>query len=287
MFRSHVFSKMNVVPFCRRSSRAPTSIQRHLSTQRNLLHNGATASPRTRRHRPTQNDSWSPAQTSWFFNLRLQGIHSCAGTFRILYTCSDRLIYISSAVAHHGHVTRPKPGTGCVIVTHFKYSSSLSHNHSIKIHFEDSKGTIIKTVEANEGDDLLSVAHEHDIDLEGACNVISSLTMHVSNAISRFIWLLGIFHTLLSTCFLTPPIRGMWRICCMLHLPCYHPNRILWPASRTRGWRKRYAWHGIWPDRYEQTGMPGNTYTRTWWNDGNVAVSYPEYVCWRWVMVLV
>lgn len=28
---------------------------------------------------------------------------------------------------------------------------------------------MIKTVEANEGDDILSIAHEHDIDLEGAC----------------------------------------------------------------------------------------------------------------------
>lgn len=37
----------------------------------------------------------------------------------------------------------------------------------IKIHFKDSKGTLIKTVEANEGDDILSIAHEYDIDLEG------------------------------------------------------------------------------------------------------------------------
>ena len=38
----------------------------------------------------------------------------------------------------------------------------------IKLHFKDSKGSLIKTVEANEGDDILSIAHEHDIDLEGA-----------------------------------------------------------------------------------------------------------------------
>lgn len=37
----------------------------------------------------------------------------------------------------------------------------------IKVHFKDSKGTLVKTVEANEGDDLLGVAHEYDIDLEG------------------------------------------------------------------------------------------------------------------------
>ena len=39
---------------------------------------------------------------------------------------------------------------------------------SLKLHFRDSKGQLIKTVEANEGDDILSIAHEHDIDLEGA-----------------------------------------------------------------------------------------------------------------------
>lgn len=38
----------------------------------------------------------------------------------------------------------------------------------IKVHFKDSKGNHLKTIEANEGDDLLSIAHEHDIDLEGA-----------------------------------------------------------------------------------------------------------------------
>lgn len=37
----------------------------------------------------------------------------------------------------------------------------------IKVHFKDSKGNLIKTVEANEGDDLLAIAHEYDIDLEG------------------------------------------------------------------------------------------------------------------------
>jgi hypothetical protein len=43
---------------------------------------------------------------------------------------------------------------------------------SIKLHFRDSKGQLIKTVEASEGDDILSIAHEHDIDLEGAIFII-------------------------------------------------------------------------------------------------------------------
>ena len=38
---------------------------------------------------------------------------------------------------------------------------------SITLHFKDHKGTPIKTIQANEGDDILSLAHEWDIDLEG------------------------------------------------------------------------------------------------------------------------
>lgn len=52
-------------------------------------------------------------------------------------------------MAQHGGIDRPDPGTG------------------IKVIFRDSKGTDIKTVEVNEGDDLLSIAHEYDIELEG------------------------------------------------------------------------------------------------------------------------
>lgn len=38
----------------------------------------------------------------------------------------------------------------------------------------------MKTVSANEGDDLLSIAHEYDIDLEGACEgSIACSTCHV------------------------------------------------------------------------------------------------------------
>jgi len=47
-------------------------------------------------------------------------------------------------------------------------------------HILDSKGKLIKTVEANEGDDILSIAHEHDIDLEGACEgSVACSTCHV------------------------------------------------------------------------------------------------------------
>lgn len=41
-------------------------------------------------------------------------------------------------------------------------------HYSLKVHFKDSEGNLIRTVEANEGDDILAIAHEYDIDLEGA-----------------------------------------------------------------------------------------------------------------------
>lgn len=37
----------------------------------------------------------------------------------------------------------------------------------IKLTFRDAKGNDIKTIEGNEGDDLLSLAHDYDVDLEG------------------------------------------------------------------------------------------------------------------------
>ncbi|KAF7327689.1 Ferredoxin [Mycena kentingensis (nom. inval.)] len=68
----------------------------------------------------------------------------------------------TSLPLRHGGLRRPSPGTG------------------IKIHFKDSKGDLLKTVEANEGDDLLSIAHEYDIDLEGACEgSVACSTCHV------------------------------------------------------------------------------------------------------------
>jgi hypothetical protein len=47
------------------------------------------------------------------------------------------------------------------------YPDSRFTKIRIQIHFKDAKGNLIKTVEGNEGDDLLSIAHEYDIDLEG------------------------------------------------------------------------------------------------------------------------
>ncbi|KAF8148411.1 2Fe-2S ferredoxin-type domain-containing protein [Crassisporium funariophilum] len=79
----------------------------------------------------------------WFSDRRMRSLHS-------------------SAVTRHGGLDRPAPGTG------------------IKVHFKDSAGVLLKTVEANEGDDILSIAHEYDIDLEGACEgSVACSTCHV------------------------------------------------------------------------------------------------------------
>jgi ferredoxin len=60
------------------------------------------------------------------------------------------------------------------------FDQNPHHPHRIKIHFQDSRGELIKTIEGNEGDDILSLAHEHDIDLEGACEgSIACSTCHV------------------------------------------------------------------------------------------------------------
>ncbi|KAJ7594099.1 ferredoxin [Mycena floridula] len=100
----------------------------------------------------------------------LQTMLSC--TRRNLLNCSksssprniiaQRRTIHASPSRNHGHLTRPLPGTG------------------IKIHFKDSKGNLLKTIEANDGDDVLSIAHEHDIDLEGACEgSVACSTCHI------------------------------------------------------------------------------------------------------------
>lgn len=69
--------------------------------------------------------------------------------------------FTTTQTAYHGTLQRPKEGTG------------------IKVTFRDSKGSDIRTVEANEGDDLLSIAHEYDIDLEGESTLPPSRALDV------------------------------------------------------------------------------------------------------------
>jgi hypothetical protein len=74
-----------------------------------------------------------------------------------------------SPVTRHGNITRPPPGTGYVVSVLLALPLSNSFSPSrIKVNFKNSNGDLLKTVEVNEGDDILSIAHEHDIDLEGA-----------------------------------------------------------------------------------------------------------------------
>ncbi|KAI0340245.1 ferredoxin [Trametopsis cervina] len=69
---------------------------------------------------------------------------------------------MNQLVRLHGQITRPASGTG------------------ITVHFKDAKGNHLKTIEGNEGDDILSLAHEYDIDLEGACEgSVACSTCHV------------------------------------------------------------------------------------------------------------
>ncbi|CUA77068.1 Adrenodoxin homolog, mitochondrial [Rhizoctonia solani] len=73
-----------------------------------------------------------------------------------------RRTFTFTSIRWHNQVTRPEPGTG------------------IKLHFKDSKGALVKTIECNEGDNILDLAHEHDIDLEGACEgSVACSTCHV------------------------------------------------------------------------------------------------------------
>jgi len=59
-------------------------------------------------------------------------------------------------------------------------SSSLLQPSKIKVNFKNSNGDLLKSVEVNEGDDILSIAHKHDIDLEGACEgSVACSTCHV------------------------------------------------------------------------------------------------------------
>lgn len=84
------------------------------------------------------------------------------GRGRSKFSSSRTRSFHTSAVFQHSGINRPPPGTG------------------IKVYFKDSKGNLLKTVEANEGDDILAMAHEYDIDLEGACEgSVACSTCHV------------------------------------------------------------------------------------------------------------
>ncbi|PWN21953.1 ferredoxin [Microstroma glucosiphilum] len=119
---------------------------------------------------PCASSSYSTATGPSTSSLRLSSsntslhfpLHRLTPAFSLPLRPHSTRAFSSSASRSHGGIHRPKAGEG------------------IKVTFRDSKGQDIKTVEANEGDDLLSVAHEYDIDLEGACEgSIACSTCHV------------------------------------------------------------------------------------------------------------
>ena len=113
-------------------------------------------------------------------------------------------------VTFHGR--RLEQGT---LRTYLLYSIPLFTTLRIKLHFKDSKGNLIKTVEANEGDDVLSIAHEHDIDLEGTLGFANGSELRCSR------W--------------TIPFRCLRRICRMLDLSHNPRSRVIRSSAGTRG----------------------------------------------------
>ncbi|KAG8956631.1 hypothetical protein FRC04_000109 [Tulasnella sp. 424] len=74
----------------------------------------------------------------------------------------NQRLFSTSPVVRHTEIVPPEPGTG------------------IKIHFKDHSGELIKTIEGREGDSILDLAHEYDVDLEGACEAsLACSTCHV------------------------------------------------------------------------------------------------------------
>ncbi|KAF8635580.1 hypothetical protein AX15_000230 [Amanita polypyramis BW_CC] len=136
--------------FLRQASRVDLSGQMNVSTSlRNLMLRACSPS---RFPKP-------PCRTS--LALRTLFVATNNAPYRRDARGSSRSFLTSAVVMHEG-IQRPESGTG------------------LKVHFKDSKGSHLKTVEANEGDDILSIAHEYDIDLEGACEgSVACSTCHV------------------------------------------------------------------------------------------------------------
>jgi hypothetical protein len=102
--------------------------------------------------------------TEWF---SIRGLYSSAGVYWTELFRTYSLTF--SLVTRHGNITRPPSGTGYVVpvLLALPLFNPLQFSR-IKVNFKNSNGDLLKTVEVNEGDDILSIAHEHDIDLEGA-----------------------------------------------------------------------------------------------------------------------
>ncbi|CAD6961713.1 unnamed protein product [Tilletia caries] len=84
---------------------------------------------------------------------------------------------VATALASTSRAAAAGAGAGAGAAT---LRSWLARQASLKVTFRDASGKDIKTVEANEGDDLLTLAHAYGIDLEGACEgSVACSTCHV------------------------------------------------------------------------------------------------------------
>jgi ferredoxin-2, mitochondrial len=109
----------------------------------------------------------SSLRTSWFSNSRIRGIHSSPGML-----CTSNILRVVMMILFlqlYGMAEsidqNLELGNQALLILISTYGLRCSSR--IKVHFKDSKGALLKTVEANEGDNILSIAHEYDIDLEG------------------------------------------------------------------------------------------------------------------------
>ena len=154
----------------------------------------------------------------------------------------------------------------------------------IKVHFKDSKGNLLKTVEANEGDDILSIAHEYDIDLEGASH---SIAVHRAMYPARLSPLRSGAcegSVACSTCHVIlnpesydklpePEVRPIH-----LRAPCKNGPSHAAPPSHPLGRRERHARHGVWAHRHVAARLSGPSHPRAGRYDCDTSCGNTEYV---------
>lgn len=114
-------------------------------------------------------------------------------------------------------------------------------DNRIKLHFKDSQGNLLRSIEGQEGDNILDLAHEYDIDLEGLSLPIlflpySSRSLHPYHFI-------GYAHSTSDTYWLTH--RCLRRVRGMFDMPCYSEWRTLRYTPASRGRWEWYAWYGF------------------------------------------
>ncbi|KAF9052587.1 2Fe-2S ferredoxin-type domain-containing protein [Rhodocollybia butyracea] len=91
-------------------------------------------------------------------------------------------MFISSSRSSLVQSIRASPALSASHVDEVRHTSldTTASTRSIPMEFKDCKGSLIKRLEANEGDHILDIAHQHGIDLEGACEgSLACSTCHI------------------------------------------------------------------------------------------------------------